>query len=149
MCSLVLTSLFFLFPETNAANILYNRAKRLRKATGDIRLKSQSEIDSEHHTARDGLRVLARAFILTFTEPIILFLNLYAGLVYGVLFLWFESFPVVFGGIYGFSIQQQGLVFLGIFVFACLSVPLFLLWIRLSLVPKLKSGKFKPEMVLL
>jgi hypothetical protein len=64
MCSLVLISLFFLFPETNAANILYKRAKRLRKATGDNRLKSQSKIDSEHHTARDDLRVLARAFIL-------------------------------------------------------------------------------------
>jgi DHA1 family multidrug resistance protein-like MFS transporter len=66
MCSLVLISLFFLFPETNAANILYKRAKRLRKATGDNRLKSQSKIDSEHHTARDDLRVLARALFMVF-----------------------------------------------------------------------------------
>jgi DHA1 family multidrug resistance protein-like MFS transporter len=25
--------------------------------------------------------------------------------------MWFESFPLVFGGIYGFNIGQQGLVF--------------------------------------
>jgi len=148
LCCLVLTILFFLIPETSASNILYHRAKRLRKATGDDRLKSQSEVDTQHHTIRDDLLVLARAFVLTFTEPIIFLMNLYAGLLYGVLFLWFESFPIVFGGIYGFSIQHQGLVFLGIFGFACISVPLFLLWIKFGLVPKFRSGKFKPEMVL-
>jgi DHA1 family multidrug resistance protein-like MFS transporter len=40
-------------PETNPANILYRRARRLRKATGKRRLKSQSEIDAAEHTARD------------------------------------------------------------------------------------------------
>lgn len=148
LCSLVLITMFFLFPETSAANILYNRAKRLRIQTGDDRWRSQSEIDSEHHTTKDTLIMVSRAFILTFSEPIVLLINLYAGLLYGVLFLWFESFPLVFGGIYGFTISQQGLVFLAIFIFACISVACFLLWTKYVLVPKLKSGTFKPEMVL-
>ena len=37
--------MFFFLPETSSANILLNRAKRLRKLTGDNRLKAQSEID--------------------------------------------------------------------------------------------------------
>ncbi|KAJ5087786.1 MFS general substrate transporter [Penicillium angulare] len=148
LCALVLIVMFFLLPETSAPNILYNRAKRLRKATGDDRLKSQAEIDVQYHTTKDDLRLLSRAFTLTLFEPIVLLMNLYAGLLYGILFTWFESFPIVFGDIYHFNSGQQGLVFIGILVFAILSVISFLTWIKLRLVPKLKSDKFKPEMVL-
>jgi DHA1 family multidrug resistance protein-like MFS transporter len=148
LCSTVLVSLFFLLPETNASNILYNRAKRLRQMTGNAHLRSQSEVEAAKNTARDNLMLLARAFTLTFGEPIVFLMNLYAGLLYGILFIWFESFPMVFGDIYGFNAGQQGLVFIGILVFAIIAVPLFLLWIRLQLVPKLTSGNFKPEMVL-
>lgn len=148
LCSLVLIIMFFFFPETSAANILYKRAKRLRLATGDARLRSQSEIDAEHHTMRDDVIMLARAFTLTFSEPIVFLMDLYTGLLYGVLFLWFESFPLVFGDIYGFDVGQQGLVFLGIFIGALITVPLFLLWLKHKMIPKLAQPNFKPEMVL-
>ncbi|KAH7317121.1 major facilitator superfamily domain-containing protein [Stachybotrys elegans] len=148
LCSLVLIIMFFLFPETSASNILYNRAKRFRQLTGNHRLQSQFEIDARNHTLKDNLSMLSRAFTLTFFEPIVLLMNLYAGLLYGILFIWFESFPLVFGGIYGFTLQQQGLVFLGILVFAAITVPLYLLWIRKCLAPDLTSKDFKPEMVL-
>jgi MFS transporter, DHA1 family, multidrug resistance protein len=116
LCSFMVGILFFLLPETSSANILYRRAKRLREATGDNRLGSQSEIDAAHHTMRDHLVVLGRAFTLTFLEPIVFSLDLYAALLYGVLLIWFESFPLVSGDIHGFTISQQGLSFLGIFV---------------------------------
>lgn len=150
LCALVLIIMFFLLPETSAANILYNRAKRFQKATGNKQLKSQAHIDTENYTVKDNLVVLGRAFSLTLFEPIIFLMNTYAGLLYGVLFIWFESFPLVFGDIYHFNAGQQGLVFIGIFVFAALSVVCFLTWIKLYLVPKLKSetSKFNPEMVL-
>ncbi|KAI1819937.1 MFS general substrate transporter [Xylaria intraflava] len=148
VCSFVVVVFFFLLPETSADNILYKRAKRLRAATGNDRLKSQKEIDSAQHTAKDTLVLLSRAFTLTFTEPIILLVDLYAGLLYGVLFIWFESFPLVFGGIYGFNTGQQGLVFLGILVFTLISLTLYLIWINKRLVPSMRSEKFKPEMVL-
>lgn len=141
-------AIFFLLPETSAANILYRRAQRLRKATGNERLRSQSEIDAEHHTMKDHLTMLGRAFTLTFTEPIVLSLDLYTALLYGVLFIWFESFPLVFGDIYHFSIRQQGLAFLGIFIGGVITVPLFLLWIHHGIVPRFTKPNFKPEMVL-
>ncbi|ETN40929.1 uncharacterized protein HMPREF1541_05209 [Cyphellophora europaea CBS 101466] len=146
--ALLLILYFFLMPETSAANILYKRAVRLRAATRNERLRSKSEIDAAQHTWRDHLRVLGRAFTLTFTEPIVFALDLYTALLYGVLFIWFESFPLVFGDIYGFSIRHQGLVFLGILVFAIFSVPAFLLWVRWGIVPRVGSPNFKPEMVL-
>ena len=144
----VLVLLFFCLPETSAASILYKRAKRLRKATGDHRLRSQSEIDAAHHTIKDHLIILGRAFTLTFSEPIVFSLDLYTALLYGILFLWFESFPLVFGGIYGFNAWQQGLCFLGIFVGGIITVPFFLLWVKYGIVPKFNKPWFKPEMVL-
>lgn len=148
LCSLTLIIMFFFFPETSASNILYNRAKRLRKTTGNNRLKSQPEIDSAHYTPKDNLILLGRAFSLIFTEPIVLFMDLYAALLYGILFVWFESFPLVFGDIYHFGPGEQGLVFFSILVFTALTAPFYLLWIAKSLVPAMESDKFKPEMLL-
>ncbi|KAI0406757.1 MFS general substrate transporter [Xylaria palmicola] len=146
LCALVLVTMFFFFPETSAPNILYNRAKRFRKASGDNRYRSHSELHIP--TPRDHLRNLTRAFTLTFFEPVVLLMDLYAGLLYGVLFIWFESFPLVFGGIYGFSPGEQGLVFLSILVFALISLALFLLWIRTNIAKEFNEPGFKPEMVL-
>ena len=149
LCSLVLVMFFFLLPETGVANILYRRAKRLRQVTGDTRFKSQSEIDAAEYTAMDHIGVLARAFTLTFYEPIVLFLDLYTALLYGLLFIWFESFPLVFGGIYDFDSGQQGLVFLGILVGALIALPFFLLWLKRYIAPRLAEPDFKPETILL
>jgi DHA1 family multidrug resistance protein-like MFS transporter len=148
LCSLVLILLFFLLPETSSANILYRRAKRLREATGDDSLRSQSEIDAAHQTTRDRMTLLGRAFSLTFSEPIVFSLDLYTALLYGVLFIWFESFPLVFGEIYGFDSGQQGLVFLGIFVGGLVTVPLYLIWVKYGIIPRFTKSWFKPEMVL-
>jgi DHA1 family multidrug resistance protein-like MFS transporter len=148
LCTAVLVLLFFFLPETSAANILYKRANRLRKATGDNRLRSQAEIDSAEHTLRDHLLLLARAFTLTFSEPIVFLTDLYTALLYGVLFIWFESFPIVFGEIYGFDLGQQGLVFLGIFVGGVVTVPCYLLWVKYNIIPKFTKPGFRPEMML-
>lgn len=148
LCTSVLILFFFLLPETSGPNILYHRAKRLRATTGDPKLCSQSEIDSAHHTTRDHLVVLARAFTLTFTEPIVFLLDLYTALLYGVLFTWFESFPLVFGDIYHFDLGQQGLAFLGIFAGGVFTVPCYLLWVRYGVVPRYNKPWFRPEMVL-
>lgn len=140
--------LFCFMPETSASTILYRRAKRLRLATGNTRLRSQSEIDAAEYKARDHLRLLGRAFTLTFSEPLVFLLDLYTALVYGVLFTWFESFPFVFGDIYDFNLGQQGLVFLGLFVSTLITLPLFLLWLRVGVVPKITKPDFRPESVL-
>jgi DHA1 family multidrug resistance protein-like MFS transporter len=148
LCAVVLIILFIIMPETNAANFLYRRAKRMRKATGNLTLKSQSEIDAADVTVKDHLIILGRAFILTFSEPVVFFVDKYCALLYGVLYIWFESFPIVFGGIYRFNIGQQGLVFLGIFVDGIITLPCYLFWIKRCLVPQFSKPPVKPEVIL-
>lgn len=148
LCTVVLIILFFLMPETNSSNILYRRAQRMRKANGDSPLRSQSEIDSGKVTVKDTPVVLGRAFTLTFSEPVILFVGMYSALLYGLLYIWFESFSLVFGNIYGFDIGQQGLVFLGIFVGGFITLPCYSFWIRRCIVPQFGQLPVKPEVIL-
>lgn len=72
-------------PETSGPNILLRRARRLRKVTGSQRLKSQSEIDQAHLTV-SGVAVdaLIKPLEITVKDPAILFVQVYAGIVYGI-----------------------------------------------------------------
>ncbi|KAI0062522.1 MFS transporter [Artomyces pyxidatus] len=139
--------LFFFFPETSASNILYRRAARLRKATGNPHLKSQSEIEAENMTARDVLvDVLIRPFTLNFQEPIVLVLNVYIGLIYALLYIWFESFPIVFIGIYHFEPQLLGLAFIGVLIGAFAVMPPFFYYLYYHQEPKYSAtGELRPE----
>ena len=139
--------LFFFYPETSASNILYRRASRLRKATGNTSIKSSSEIAIAAMSPRDlAVDVLVRPITLNFQEPIVLALNIYIGLIYALLYIWFESFPIVFIGIYHWREQLLGLSFLGIFVGALVVMPPFFAYLYYVQEPKYNDkGELKPE----
>ncbi|KAJ3941203.1 GTPase-activating protein [Colletotrichum fioriniae] len=139
--------LFFCLPETSANNILYRRAKRLRKLTGNNKLMSESELMAEEMTPRDIMMIsLVRPFTLNFTEPMVFLLNLYIALIYGLLYIWFESFPIVFTGIYGFSLGLQGVAFMAILVGALIVIPPFFWYLHKYLEPQFdENGDIQPE----
>ncbi|KAJ6276456.1 major facilitator superfamily domain-containing protein [Bipolaris maydis] len=113
------------------------------------------------------LMVLIKPITLNFTELIVLFLNLYIAFICGLLYLWFESFPIVFEGIYHFHLGSMGLAFLGILIgfdgngniapekrmfpgmIGCFFVPICMFWFGWSvradvhfMVPIVGSGSF-------
>ena len=64
--------------------LLYRRAVRIRRLTGDPRFKSLGEIEGENFTMGEMAKMtLVRPFVLGFTEPVVACLNLYIALVYG------------------------------------------------------------------
>ncbi|KAF2761648.1 MFS general substrate transporter [Pseudovirgaria hyperparasitica] len=138
---------FIFLPETSANNILYRRTRRLRRLTGDAKLICEPELMAENMTTRDiAVMTLVRPFTLNFTEPMVFLLNLYIALVYGLLYIWFESFPIVFVEIYGFSLGLEGVAFLGIFVGALLTIPPFFWYLHRYLEPQFNAnGELKPE----
>lgn len=76
--------LFFTFPETSAANILYRRTARLRKLQSENgqKIKCQPEIEAEKMTPSEGLKMtFVKPFTLMLGEPIVFALNLYIALV--------------------------------------------------------------------
>lgn len=58
------------------------------------------------------MNTLVRPFVLSFTEPIVFCWNIYIALVYGILYIFIESFRVVFVENHGFNIGENGLAFL-------------------------------------
>ncbi|OJJ31669.1 hypothetical protein ASPWEDRAFT_747697 [Aspergillus wentii DTO 134E9] len=103
------------FPETYPAIILKKRARRLRKKYGNPNIKSQSEL--QVLTAQDVARLyLARPFWLFVTQPILALLTLYQSFIYGVLFLFYSSYPIAFGEVRGWHTGLNTLPLLGIII---------------------------------
>ncbi|KUI61460.1 Cycloheximide resistance protein [Cytospora mali] len=111
--------LFFCLPETNGDTILLHRARRLRKLMGDINLRAQSERkQGELHLIQAIKRSLTTPFMVTFLDPSVAFMHLYCALTYAIYYSYFESFPLVYQGIYGFSLGIMGVAFVALMV-AC------------------------------
>ncbi|SMR41517.1 unnamed protein product [Zymoseptoria tritici ST99CH_1E4] len=99
-------------PETYAPAILRGRAKMKRKEEECEKWWSRYD-DKEKFLPL--LKVnLSRPFVLTVTEPICLFWDLYIALVYGVLYLCFVAYPIVFSQLRHWSPGISGLAFSGI-----------------------------------
>ena len=59
---------------------------------------------------------LFRPVNMLITEPIVLFMSIYTAFAFAILFAFFPAFPLIFGGVYGFTTSQVGLAFLGVAV---------------------------------
>lgn len=98
--------------ETYAPAILKRKTARLRKETGDPRWWCQ--YDQRVSSMQLFKTNMSRPFILAVTEPILWFLNFWVSLVYGVLYLCFVAYPIVFSEHRGWSPGVSGLAFVGI-----------------------------------
>ncbi|EXJ67002.1 uncharacterized protein A1O5_09648 [Cladophialophora psammophila CBS 110553] len=104
--------LLILLKETYAPVLLQRRAKNLRRVHDDERYWSRYDI-------RVGfvelMKInLSRPFIMAVQEKICIFWNLYISIVYGILYLCFVAYPIVFTELRGWSTGISGLSFLGI-----------------------------------
>ncbi|THV68925.1 MFS general substrate transporter [Aureobasidium pullulans] len=139
--------LIFTLPETSANTILYKRAKRLRKLTGNPNLKSQADLATENMQIKDVVSAsFYRPFQLCFSQPILLVTNAYLALVYALLFTWFEAFPIVFTEIYHFNLGENGLAFLCIMVGAIIVMIPYCVWLYMVQEKQFdEQGNIAPE----
>jgi len=142
-----LVFLCFFLPETSANNILVRRTRRLRKITGDDKLMCEPELIAQQMSGKQiVMMALVRPITLNFTEPMVFLLNLYIALIYGLLYIWFESFVVVFVDIYGFGLGEEGLAYLGILIGALAVIPPFFAYLYYYLEPQFdENGECQPE----
>lgn len=81
----------FTIPETYAPTILSRRAKKLRKQTGDQTYVTEQDLDTRPFMERAKVFLL-RPFQLLFSEMIVLLISLYMSVLYGLLYMFCESF---------------------------------------------------------
>jgi multidrug resistance protein len=109
-----------LIPETYAPAILRHKAHMQRKSTGDSRWYSRYDDNKQFWPLlRENLY---RPLSMAVNEPICIFWDVYIALVYGVLYLCFVSYPIVFGELRGWSPGLVGLGYMGIGIGGCLVI---------------------------
>lgn len=139
------------FPETSHENILHRRAMRLRKLTGDNRYYTKASLDSESdlRSKKFWLEVVKKPFVIIFKEPIVLAFDMYIALCYGCFYLFFEAFPIVFVGVYHFTLVEMGVAYMGFCVGCCLAYALLFIFQDYIVRPRIMKYGFTPEVFLI
>lgn len=112
---------------TFMSRLLRHKALRFRTETGDDRWIAPIDILQQSVT-KTVLRSMYRPILLLSLEPMCLNLCIFSAILLGILYLFFGAFQLVFEHVYGFSLWQRGLCFMGLFVgmlFAILSDPIW------------------------
>ncbi|KAJ5118966.1 hypothetical protein N7526_010603 [Penicillium atrosanguineum] len=107
---------FFTLPETYPPVLFRKRAQRLSAISGRV-YRSKLDIEQGKKSPATVLKLaLSRPWVLLFREPIVLLLSIYLSIIYGILYLMFAAFPIVYEVERGWSEGVTGLSFLGILV---------------------------------
>ncbi|EJC98676.1 MFS general substrate transporter [Fomitiporia mediterranea MF3/22] len=137
----------FLLPETHGPTILADRSERMR-SNGFIYARAAHEL--EQQSTKEFLRLhIGRPFSMFMREPIIQAAAVWTSLAYGITYLFFELYPVVFIKHYNFPLKLAGLPFLamvvGFMAAIVLNPPLVRLFIHLPLPSVLQPEFVRPD----
>ncbi|CAK7233677.1 Synaptic vesicle transporter SVOP [Sporothrix curviconia] len=105
----------FTVPETYAPTILKKRAQKLRKSTGEPDHVTEQELDTRAFSERLMIFLL-RPLQLLFRELIVFLLSLYMSVLYGLLYMFFVAYPIIYQKGKGYSSGKTGLMFIPIAV---------------------------------
>jgi multidrug resistance protein len=110
---ILLLGIFYL-KESYAPYLLYLKAKRLRKETGNAALRTKyRDIEEGSATRKIAVNTL-RSFQMLFTQPIVIVLALYNAYAFGLMYLVLSTFSVLFEQTYHESTGIAGLNYISI-----------------------------------
>jgi hypothetical protein len=119
-----LVPLIFL-PKTFEPVLLARRAKALRNSTGNGQIFARVEFEKKGFKQM-AIVTLTRPLRMLCFEPIVAATSAYLSLIYGVFYMYFEAYPVVFQRMYKMTPGIAGLMFLPIFAGAALATGIFI-----------------------
>ncbi|BGP30492.1 hypothetical protein JCM10296v2_002247 [Rhodotorula toruloides] len=111
----VMWGLGFLSPETYAPVLLRKRAAKLSAETGKV-YRSMYDLHPMFSApfSEKMKAALLRPFVLLFKEMIILLFSIYAAFIYGILYLFFGAFTIIYQQERGWSPGVGGLPFISV-----------------------------------
>ena len=136
---------FLIIPESHAPTILSARAKKIRYETKNWAIhakadESQVDIHNIVHI------YLLRPFEMLVREPILLLVSLYLALVYGILYLFFEAYPISFQQGRGWNDGVGALPFISILIGVILAAITITIVTKTRFARKFKKhGRIIPE----
>ena len=106
---------FVLLEETYQKTLLRKRAHNIRLDTHNWAIHHVSE-----EASTDFKDILHKNLLLPirllFTEPVCFLLTIYSAIIYGILYLFLEAYPIVFVGKHGFTEALATLPYIGLLV---------------------------------
>ncbi len=129
--------------ETYPPFLLERKAKRLRKETGNAKLRSA--LQSPKTPRELFLLSIVRPLKMLCFSPIVFGVSLYIAVTYGYLYLLFTTVTFVFEDQYGISSSNVGLVYLGIGLGQLAGLSIFGYYSDKLLRKWAKGGELKPE----
>jgi hypothetical protein len=128
--AILMVAIVFFAPETFHPILLREKARKLRKETGNDAYRAPME--EVHKPILETLKIsVSRPFQLLFLEPMCLCLDLYSAILLGILYLFFGAFPLVFRTNHSMNLWQVGMTFLGIFVGLIIATATTPIWAKL------------------
>lgn len=106
--------IIFVVPETYHPVLLRNKARKIRKETGDERFKAPMELTNKSIPQTLKLSLI-RPFQLLTLEFMVSSLSLFSAILLGIIYLFFGAFPLILRNNHDFTLSQIGLSFLGLF----------------------------------
>ncbi|WWD18216.1 hypothetical protein CI109_102666 [Kwoniella shandongensis] len=145
-CGVLLLLVIVACPETYAPVLLRQRAAKLSKVTGKV-YRFRADAKRPLQPIQMFKMSLIRPWKFLFLEPIVLIMSLYTALIYGILYLFFAAYPIIFQRGHHWNTGIGGLAFLGVLVGTILSVILSVFvsnpqYVRTA---KRKGGRADPE----
>lgn len=129
-----------LVPETYPPVLLRKRAARLSKMTGKVYM-SRTDIDQGKTTLGEAFSTgLKRPWVLLFSEPIVLLLSLYHAIIYGILYMLFGAFPIVYRMGRGWNEGISGLPFVAVAIGIFLAITYVILYDNKQYMKKVKAS---------
>ncbi|KAH9904402.1 MFS general substrate transporter [Xylariomycetidae sp. FL2044] len=112
-------------PETYTPYLLIRRAKKLSQINGKVYI-SKLEAGKPRKSARGVFSTaISRPWIILLFEPSVLLISIYSAIVYGILYLIFTAFPIVFQGERHWSQGIAGLSYIGVMIGQLLAMFLY------------------------
>ena len=132
----------FTLPESLAKAILRRKAQRLRALTGNENIVSEGELENKHMTLREvAIDTLWRPIEIMVFEPVVLLIDLYIALIYSIIYLWFEAFPIVFIDTYGFTLVELGVSYSSVYIGMFIGSSLYIAYMYFAFTRKLLEGR--------
>ncbi|GAM34044.1 hypothetical protein TCE0_015r01373 [Talaromyces pinophilus] len=105
--------------ETFGPALLKQQASKLRKKGGSNRYFSRAELRSD--STFSTTQLIVRPITMLIFEPIILSTTVYISIAYSLVFFYFQAYPIIFEGIFGFDVKSASLTYIPIGIGACSS----------------------------
>lgn len=136
-----------IFEETYQPRLLRKKAEMLRRETGNQHLHTIYEIADGETAVGRLVTLIQRPLELLTGHPMVFGLGLFMAFCYGFMYLIIVTFPSVFRGVYGMSIEILGLMYIPLglgFFLGTIFFGVFNEWMYRRLVRR-NNGVSKPE----